>query len=193
MQTCLRLCAVLVVLVWSLPSRAQCTEPPTWRPPLKYFCSGEPARASEVNGNFGQLVAWLEAKVGQVDAGISLAPGSVTTSALASDAVTSAKIAPGTVDSTDLAPGTIGRDRLRDGGVAVYLVTNSQCGGAGSLSTSPTCTRQTTICGSGFCGTTSPVVVFATCNGGCNTFTPPCQQSSVACPETNTYVGSLVP
>src|SRR5690349_19130512 len=34
---------------------------------LYCFGAGQPARASEVNANFAQLVTWLESKVGAVD------------------------------------------------------------------------------------------------------------------------------
>lgn len=192
MKTWLRWCGVLTVLLGSASSFAQtCPTPPaSWRPPLKFFCPNQPAKADEVNANFGQVVSWLEAKVGRVDAGIELAPSSVSTPSIADDAVTSAKLAPGSVATSDLALGAVAADRVRDGGVPIYLVTNGSCPGVGLLTNSASCTRQTGVC-SPVCGLNIQSV-YARCDGTCDTNSP-CPTSSAQCPEPNRYLGVLVP
>lgn len=84
---------------------------------LVVFSPDTPAKASEVNQNFGQLKQWLEQKVGTAGtsvvtfttplAGSQLENLTVTGGKLADNTITSVKITDGTVSSADLADGTI--------------------------------------------------------------------------------------
>ena len=62
--------AMVAALGWIGHARSQDAACPQLLPaPLVTLCANTPARASEVNGNFQQIVDWIEDKVGAVTAG----------------------------------------------------------------------------------------------------------------------------
>ncbi len=184
MTTLVRLAAIAALLSFSSAAHAQtCTPPTGWRAPLIYFCADQPARASQVNGNFGQVVAWLEAKVGQVGQPLALAPNSVSTASLADGSVTAAKLAPAAVVTAALADGAVTAAKVKGGGVVVYSL-NSSCPAAGALSLASTCQYL-----SAQCGNCALNLQYQTCTGTC----PPCQHlAPQSCTASNTLRGYLV-
>jgi len=64
LATASTIAAVLAIIAWpeSASSQVACTQ--TLPSPMTTFCADTPALASEVNGNFQQLVSWTEQKVG---------------------------------------------------------------------------------------------------------------------------------
>ena len=64
---------------------------------LKTFCAGDPALASDINGNFKTLVDWLEPKLGPLSAGTVSAGGSFVGNGQYLTAIAGANITPGTV------------------------------------------------------------------------------------------------
>lgn len=142
----------------------QCQFPAAgWRTGLTLMCGGQAAVASEFNGNFVQEVAWLEAKVGRVDAGVQLDGGVIITPMLANNAVTPQKLANATIGPTQVADGVINRTHLAGGGVPVYAF-NSNCSTAGDATFDTTCNYQSRSCG-GNCGTGG--VKYRQCDGTC--------------------------
>jgi len=143
---------------------------------MVFVCVDSPALAADVNGNFGQVVAWLEAKVGRVgqpvalDGGVvgtfALADNAVTGPKLADGAITSAKIGNGTILTANVADGQITRAKLQAGGVPVYEI-NANCSNNGEITFAPTCAFGTLACG----GTCSNGVAprYRDCNGTCTT------------------------
>jgi len=176
LRTLALLSAVVVSCVASTSRAQSCTPPASWRAPLVFVCADAPALAANVNDNFGQVVTWLEAKVGRVGQPISLANGSVATAALADGAVTTVKLADGAITSAkvgnntiltaNVADGQITRAKLQAGGVPVYEI-NANCSNNGEITFAPTCAFGTLACG----GTCSNGVTprYRDCNGTCTT------------------------
>lgn len=183
MKTLLRLVVVSVVVFLAAPASAQtCTTPAGWRAPLKVFCPNAPALATDVNLNFSQVVAWLEDKVGQVGTPIALDAGVVTTAALANGAVTNAKLAANAVGTAQLQDGAVTAAKLRDGGVTLYL-TNTFCPNGGSVTTSATCSYNTSPC-------TCTLGIGAL---GCGSNACACGTVPTQCTLNNTALGVLLP
>lgn len=65
------------VLLGAAPALAQVACTQTLPAPLITFCADHPAQASQVNGNFQQLVTWVQQKVGPVGSG-NITTGTVT-------------------------------------------------------------------------------------------------------------------
>lgn len=174
---------------WQAWAQVTCTPTPNWRPPLVYFCDDSPARATEVNGNFRQVVAWLEAKVGDAGQPTSLPPQTVT----------SAMIADGTISSADLAGGAIVGAHLADGGVsartlasplATYVM-DDHCPNAGLLTTASTCQYQGASCGTCSVGPAN-IQRFRDCNDVCWNCALGVPPPPPSCTATNALVGYLV-
>jgi hypothetical protein len=191
--------SLLVALSSSSFAFAQtCTPPASWRAPLTYFCADTPALASQVNDNFGQVVAWVEAKVGRVgqafatDGGViitqALADGAVTTPKLAPLAVDTSRLANGAVDTSKLATGAVTRDKLSGGGVAVYA-NHSSCADPGVITFNSTCTYFTTLCGV-TCGGFGQA--YFACDGSCPNTIPACSNVPRPCQANNPIRGYLV-
>lgn len=86
---------VLVSTVgWVDYARSQSTCNQTLPAPLTTFCAGDPASAAQVNGNFQQLVDWLQAKVGAVGTAGVTTPTLTATNANAAT-VTATKVVAG--------------------------------------------------------------------------------------------------
>ncbi len=193
------LLAAVVVFGVASTSRAQsCTPPASWRAPMVFVCADSPALAADVNGNFGQVVAWLEAKVGRVgqpvalDGGVvgtfALADNAVTGPKLADGAITSAKIGNGTILTANVADGQITRAKLQAGGVAVYEA-NANCSGSGDATFRSQCQYATANCGNTCNGNLIPR--YENCAGVCGL--PPNQNcASQVCTVNNTLRGYLV-
>ncbi len=185
------LAGVFAVAVWGQGARAQtCTPPTNWRPPLVYFCDDSPARASEVNANFRQVITWLEAKVGDAGQPTVLPAGTVTAAAILDGTITSAELAGGAVTGAHLADGGVTLRTIASP-VTVYAI-NSHCADDGLLTTAPTCTYAAPSCGT--CTVASaPFPRYRDCNDVCFTCNgmtvPPPPQ---VCTANNTVVGSLV-
>lgn len=76
--------------LWGAPALAQAACSQTLPSPLVTLCADTPAVASEVNGNFQQLVSWVQQKVGTVgNANISTA-GTLSTGAISSSGAVTA-------------------------------------------------------------------------------------------------------
>ncbi|MBX7097012.1 MAG: hypothetical protein K1X89_04795 [Myxococcaceae bacterium] len=198
MARSLLLALSVVVVCVSLPAAAQtCSPPAGWRAPLVFVCPNTPALASSINGNYGQIVAWLEAKVGQVGQAVALPAGAVVTPFLADGAVATAKVADGAVTTVKVADGAIGTAKLQDGsvtkakltagGVAVYA-TSAQCSGSGTITFSASCNYISASCGT-TCNAAA-IPRYEDCNGNCPSAPALC--GAQLCAANNTLRGYLV-
>ena len=173
--------AVISGALLSSEAQAQtCTAPAGWRAPLTYVCPNQPAIAQKVNDNYGQIVTWLEAKVGQV--GMPLV--------LANDSVTLASIAPNAVGTSELVDGSVTKAKMAAGGLALYSITDNRCAGQGSLTLASQCSFQTAACG--ICNGSFGVVGFFDCSGSCTIASATCLTAPATCPLANTLRGYLV-
>jgi guanyl-specific ribonuclease Sa len=94
---------VLVGSLAALPVLAQATCTQTLPSPLVTLCADAPALASDVNGNFQQLVTWVQQKVGAVGSANVTTTGSLTAASVStSGTVTAASVtSTGTVTAGD--------------------------------------------------------------------------------------------
>jgi hypothetical protein len=165
---------------------------------MVFVCADSPALAANINDNFGQVVQWLEAKVGRVGQPVALDGGVVGTFALADNAVTGAKLADGAITSAkignntvltaNVADGQITRAKLQAGGVPVYEI-NGNCANSGEISLAPQCTYGPLSCGTLCNG--APVLRYRDCAGTCPA-SPNSLCSPQICTVNNTLRGYLV-
>lgn len=81
-----------------------CTQ--TLPAPMVTFCPQAPARAGEINGNFQQLVTWVQGKIGTLSA-----PG-VTTTAVTATTVNATTVSATTVSAPTMAATNVGTTNL---------------------------------------------------------------------------------
>lgn len=87
-------CVLVSTVGWVDYARSQSTCNQTLPAPLTTFCPGDPASAAQVNGNFQQIVDWLQAKVGAVSAAGVSTP-TVTATNVNATTVTATRVAAG--------------------------------------------------------------------------------------------------
>lgn len=175
-------CGLLAVRAYA---QASCAAPSDWRAPLIWACPDEPALATTYNRNLATVVAWLEAKVGTVDAGVVLPNGTVTSGMVVDRTITSTDLAASAVDTAALAANSVTSAKIASR-ISVYEVHGS-CANAGLATFAATCTYA-----SARCRTNCALSVdgYQACDGSC----PPClsQPAPLVCTANNPLRGYLV-